>query len=75
MAAPAAVMVVKAALVTATDKRARTSVLSVIAALLVPFILIIVVMLCALSGTAGHNTSAVNLAFHGGYLCSGMPAE
>ena len=38
MAAPAAVMVVKAALVTATDKRARTAVLSVVAALLVPFI-------------------------------------
>ena len=75
MAAPAAVMVVKAALVTATDKRARTAVLSVVAALLVPFILIIVAMLCALSGTAGHNTSAVNLAFHGGDLSSRMPAE
>ena len=53
MAAPAAVVVVKAALATATDKRARTAVLSVVAALLVPFILIIVAILCALSGTAG----------------------
>ena len=47
MAAPAAVVVVKAALATATDKRARTAVLSVVAALLVPFILIIVAILCA----------------------------
>ena len=75
MAAPAAVVAVKAALVMATDKRARTVVLSVLAALLVPFILIIVVLLCALSGTANHNTSAVNLTFHGGYLSSQMPAE
>ena len=75
MAAPAAVVAVKAALVVATDKRARTVVLSVLAALLVPFILIIVVLLCALSGTANHNTSAVNLTFHGGYLSSQMPAE
>lgn len=75
MAAPVAAVVVKAALVTATDKRARTAVLSVVAALLVPFILIVVVILCALSGTANHNTSAVNLAFHGGYLSSQMPAE
>ena len=75
MAAPVAAVVVKAALVTATDKRARTAVLSVVAAPLVPFILIVVVILCALSGTANHNTSAVNLAFHGGYLSSQMPAE
>ena len=75
MAAPAAVVAVKAALTVATDRRARTAVLSVVAAILVPFILIIVVILCALSGTADHNTSAVNLAFNGGYLSSQIPPE
>lgn len=75
MAAPAAVLAVKAALVAATDQRARTAVLSVVAAVLTPFILIIVVLLCTLSGTANHNNAAVDLTFHGGYLSSEMPAE
>ena len=66
MAAPAAVLAVKAALVAATDQRARTAVLSVMAAVLTPFILIIVVLLCTLSGTANHNNAAVDLTFHGG---------
>ena len=46
MAAPAAVVAVKAVLATAADKRTRTAVLSVAAALLVPFILIMTVILC-----------------------------
>lgn len=75
MAAPAAVLAVKAALVAATDQRARTAVLSVVAGVLPPFILIIVVLLCILSGTANHNNAAVDLTFHGGYLSSEMPAE
>ena len=64
MAAPAAVVAVKAALAVATDKRARTVVLSVVAALLIPFILVLMVLMCALSGSAEHNQSAVELAFH-----------
>lgn len=75
MAAPAAVVAVKAVLATAADKRTRTAVLSVAAALLVPFILIMTVILCTLSGAADHNTSAVNTAFHGGYLSSKVPGE
>ena len=75
MAAPAAVVAAKAVLATAADKRTRTVVLSVAAALLVPFILIMTVILCTLSGAADHNTSAVNTAFHGGYLSSKVPAE
>lgn len=39
MAAPAAVLAVKAALVAATDQRARTATLSVVAAVLTPFIM------------------------------------
>lgn len=75
MAAPAAVLAVKAALVAATDKRSWTAVASVIAAILTPFILIIVVIMSALSGTASHNNAAVDLAFHGGYLSSQLPAD
>lgn len=75
MAAPAAVLAVKAALVAATDKRTWTAIASVVAAILTPFILIIVVMLGALSGTANHNNAAVDLAFHGGYLSSQLPAD
>ena len=75
MAAPAAVVAVKAALAVATDKRARTVVLSVVAALLIPFILVLMVLMCALSGSAEHNQSAVELAFHGGTLSSQVPAE
>ena len=75
MAAPAAVLIAKAAAIGATDKRGRTALLSVITAILTPFILITVVILCTLSGTADHNRSAVTLSFHGGYLSSHMPAD
>lgn len=75
MAAPAAVLLVKAGLAAAGDKRARNAVLSVAAAILLPFVLILMVLLCALSGTAQHNVSAVKETFHGGILSSGMPAE
>lgn len=75
MAAPAAVLAAKAALLAATDKRTWTAAASVIAAILTPFILIIVVILSALSGTSSHNNAAVDLAFHGGYLSSQLPAD
>lgn len=75
MAAPAAVLVAKAALVAATDKRTWTAIASVVAAILTPFILIIVVLLSTLSGTADHNNAAVDLTFNGGYLSSGLPAD
>ena len=75
MAAPVAVLAMKAALATATDKHTRTAVLSVVAAVLTPFILIITVLLCVSAGTANHNNAAVDLTFHGGYLSSSMPAE
>lgn len=75
MAAPAAVLAAKAALLAATDKRTWTAAASVIAAILTPFILIIVVILSVLSGTSSHNNAAVDLAFHGGYLSSQLPAD
>lgn len=75
MAAPAAVLAAKAVLAAASDKRVRTAVATVVAAVLTPFILIIVMILCALSGTAGHNNAAVDLAFNGGYLSAALPAD
>lgn len=42
MAAPAAIFAVKAAIAVATDKRGRTVIASVVAAVLLPFILVIV---------------------------------
>lgn len=75
MAAPAAALAVKATLVAATDKRSWTAIASVVAAVLTPLILIIVVLLSALSGTADHNNAAVDLTFNGGYLSSRLPAD
>lgn len=75
MAAPAAVLVAKAALAAATDRRGRTAIASVAAAVLTPFILIVVVIMSALSGTASHNHAAVDLTFRGGYLSSSLPAD
>ena len=75
MAAPAAVLLVKAGLTTVVDERARNTVLSVIAAILIPFLLILMVLLCALSGAANHNVSAVLETFHGTVPSAGMPAE
>lgn len=75
MAAPAVVLVAKAALAAASDKRVRTVIASVVAGILAPFILIVVVILSMLSGTAGHNNSAVDLTFNGGYLSASLPAD
>lgn len=75
MAAPAAVLAVKATLAAATDKRGRMAIASVVAAILTPFILIVVVIMSALSGTTAHNNAAVDLAFHGGYLSSRLPSD
>lgn len=75
MAAPAVVLAAKAVLAAAADKRGRTAIATVVAAVLMPFILIVVMILCVLSGMAGHNSNAVNLTFNGGYLSAGIPAD
>lgn len=75
MAVPTAILAAKAAVLTGSSERGRTAVLSVIAAILTPFLLAVTMLLCTLSGTADHNTSAVLLSFHGGDLSLKMPAE
>ncbi len=76
MADPATiVMVVKAAVAAATDKRTWKVVGVIIAAILTPFILITVMILSLLSGTSEHNNAAINLCFNGGTAASSVPAE
>ena len=68
-------MIAKAAIAVGTNKKVWTGIASVIAALCLPFILIIVCILSIASGGADHNRSAVRLAFEGGNIPSGMPAD
>ena len=75
MAASAAVLAAKAVLAAASDKRVRTAASAVALAVLTPFILIIVMLLCVVSGTAEHNKAAVNLVFNGGCLSEELPAD
>jgi murein DD-endopeptidase MepM/ murein hydrolase activator NlpD len=68
-------LAVKAALAAASDKRTRKTIGVLLAAVLTPFLLIVVVILSLLSGTAQHNDSAVDLCFNGGSVSAQVPAE
>ena len=74
MAAPAAItLAVKAAIAAATDKRTWKAVGVLIAAILTPFILVIVMILSLLSGTSQHNNAAIDLCFNGGVAGFSVP--
>ena len=75
MAAPAAIFAVKAAIAVATDKRGRTVIASVVAAVLLPFILVIVMLLSIMDGASSHNVSAVDQVFREGAISSQVPEE
>ncbi|MFT8889529.1 MAG: NlpC/P60 family protein [Ethanoligenens sp.] len=75
MAAPVAALIAKAAIAAATDKRTWKGFAVVLAAVFMPFILAVLVMMSFLSGGASHNADAVKLAFQGGSLPSGTPTE
>ena len=75
MAAPAALLAVKAAVAVAADKRGRTVIASVVAAVLVPFVLVIIMLLSIMDGTSSHNVSAVDLVFRDGIISSQVPEE
>lgn len=75
MSVSATVLTVNGVFIATTDKRTRTTIASVAAAMVTPFFLIFVVILSALSGTASHNNAAVSLTFHGGYLSSQLPVD
>ena len=72
MANPA---LIKAAVVLLTDKRTWKAIGVVVAAILTPFILLVVILCSMLSGTANHNNAAVELTFYGGSLPITMPSE
>lgn len=76
MADPATItLAVKAAIAAATDKRTWKAVGVLIAAMLTPFILIIVMITSLLSGTTNHNNTAVQLSFHGGVISGQVPED
>lgn len=76
MADPATIaLVVKTAITAATDKRTWKAVGVIIAVILTPFILIVVMITSLLFGTAEHNNSAVQLAFHGGIISNKVPED
>ncbi len=75
MAYPAGmVMAAKAAIASASDKRTWKILGVTIAAILTPFILIVVIITSLLSGMADHNNAAVQEVFHGDVV-SGKVSE
>ena len=76
MADPATLTaMVKAAAAVLSDERTRKTVGWAIAAILSPFILIIVLICSLLFGTTNHNNTAVELCFHGGVIPGSIPAD
>lgn len=76
MADPATItLAVKAAIAAATDKRTWKTLGVVIAAIMTPFILIIVMILSLISGTTDHNNTAVQLSFNGGVTSGQVPED
>lgn len=76
MADPASIGVIaKAAISALSDERLRKGIGWTIAAMLSPFILIIVILCGLLSGTASHNNNALYLSFNGGSISSNIPEE
>ncbi|HHV13020.1 MAG TPA: M23 family metallopeptidase [Clostridiales bacterium] len=76
MADPTAItLAVKAAIASAADKRTWKALGVVVAAIFTPVILIIVMILSLLSGTADHNNTAVQLSFHGGVISGNVPED
>lgn len=68
-------VLIKAAVMLLTDKRTWKAIGVVIAAVLTPFILIIIMVGAMLYGTASHNNAAVELTFYGGSIPITMPGE
>ena len=68
-------VIIKGILFALTDKRTRTGILSVVAALFLPFLLVILCFVTFGSGGAEHNKAAIKFAFEGGDVPSGVPSE
>ena len=68
-------VIVKGLLFATTDKRTRTGILSIVAALLLPLFLVIMCFISFGSGGEQHNRAAVQLAFEGGENPANMPID
>lgn len=75
MAVSVAAVAAKAAVAAASSKQGRIAVATVVAAVLLPFMLAVVVVLSLLDGTSNHNIAAVKQAFFGGTLTGQIPSE
>ncbi|MGJ0847337.1 hypothetical protein ACR77J_11665 [Tissierella praeacuta] len=76
MADPASMGVIaKAAISALSDERLRKGIGWTIAAILSPFILIIVILCGLLSGTASHNNNALYLSFNESIISGNIPEE
>ena len=73
MPVPAAAAAAKIAATVLTNEKLRKTAGWIIAAVLSPLILILVVICSLLSGTADHNSAAVDLCFHGGVISGNVP--
>lgn len=70
-----AAVIARAAIAVGSNKKTWTGIASIIAAICMPFILIVVCLMSVASGGADHNRAAVRLAFEGGDAGAGMPAD
>lgn len=76
MADPATLIAIaKAAAAVLSNEKTRKGLGWIIVAILSPLIVVIAVIAALFSGTAQHNTNAVDLCFNGGYVSSSTPAE
>jgi murein DD-endopeptidase MepM/ murein hydrolase activator NlpD len=75
LADPAALAAAVKAAALLKSKEAGRGISWIIAAVFSPLILIIIVAAALFSGTAQHNSNAVNLCFNGGYMPSGTPPD
>ena len=70
-----AALIARAAIAAGTNKKVWTWIASVLAALCLPVILAVMCYISIASGGTEHNRAAVHLAFDGGEMPDGMPAD
>lgn len=68
-------LIVNAVVTALSDSRLRKGIGWTIAAILSPFILIIIILIGFLSGTANHNNSALDLSFHESVISRNIPDD
>ena len=63
----------KLAILAAMDERGRRGLAVLLTVCFAPLALIIVILLCIMSGAADHNRQAVDMIFNGTGLLTGVP--